>query len=118
MDTEDTKVVSLLQEIVVKLGELSDAWGNGHASASEPTAPAEPLPELLTAEQAWNLCALSKSAWYKARSSGKIPAPVRIGGALRWRRDEMRDWLREGCPPVCRWNWTEGKKMRKNGFSS
>ncbi len=62
-----------------------------------------PEPGLLTAEQAWEFCALSKSAWYKARASGKIPAPVKIGGALRWRLEELRLWIAAGCPPAAKW---------------
>lgn len=58
---------------------------------------------LLTAEQAWTLCGLSKSAWYKYHSAGKIPAPVRIGGALRWRRDELLAWINAGCPSRTKW---------------
>lgn len=66
------------------------------------------LPELLTTEQAHGFCGMSKSAWYKAQSSGKIPPPVRIGTVVRWRREELRDWIRESCPPVSRWKWSSG----------
>lgn len=59
---------------------------------------------LLTAEQSWALCNLGKSAWYKNKSSGKIPAPVKIGGALRWRRDELLAWIAADCPPRVKWD--------------
>ena len=58
---------------------------------------------LLTAAQAWKMCNLSKSAWYKARASNRIPAPVKIGGALRWRRDELKRWIAAGCPTRTAW---------------
>lgn len=58
---------------------------------------------LMTAEQAWRMCNLSKSAWYKARASNRIPAPVKIGGALRWRRDELKRWIAAGCPARTAW---------------
>ncbi len=58
---------------------------------------------LLTAEQAWILCNLSKSAWYKARARGRIPDPVKIGGALRWRREELERWIESGCPTKEAW---------------
>lgn len=70
---------------------------------------------LLTAEQSWMLCGLGKSSWYKNMSAGRIPAPVRIGGALRWRRDELLAWIDAGCPPMTRWNAMAGKK--KSGKS-
>jgi excisionase family DNA binding protein len=31
-------------------------------------------------------------------SSGKLPAPIRIGRCVRWRIDEIRTWLDAGCP--------------------
>ncbi len=61
-------------------------------------------PALLTAEQAWTLCALSKASWYKAKSAGRIPREVRIGGALRWRRDELLRWINAGCPARSVWD--------------
>jgi predicted DNA-binding transcriptional regulator AlpA len=29
---------------------------------------------------------------------GLLPSPVRIGGQERWRVDEVRAWLKAGCP--------------------
>ena len=65
---------------------------------------------LFTAEQAWTFCGLSKSAWYKARSTGRIPGAVKIGGARRWRRDELVDWIAAGCPAKARWDAMRWKK--------
>jgi prophage regulatory protein len=31
-------------------------------------------------------------------SGGKLPPPVRIGGAKRWRKTDIDQWLRLGCP--------------------
>jgi prophage regulatory protein len=36
-------------------------------------------------------------------SSGKLPAPIRIGGRVVWRVDEIREWLEAGAP--CRDEW-------------
>ena len=66
-------------------------------------------PALLTAEQAWTMCNLSKAAWYKHRSAGKIPDAVKIGGALRWRRAELEDWITAGCPNKARWEKIYGQ---------
>lgn len=35
--------------------------------------------------------------------TGKIPRPIKIGGAVRWRLDEIKNWLASGCPD--RKNW-------------
>jgi len=32
--------------------------------------------------------------------SGKMPPPVRIGALVRWRADELRQWIADGCPSV------------------
>lgn len=39
----------------------------------------------------------TRSVW-RLHSSGKILPPVRIGGAVRWRSDELKRWVAEGCP--------------------
>lgn len=31
-------------------------------------------------------------------AAGKLPAPVRVGGSVRWRLDEIRAWLDAGAP--------------------
>jgi predicted DNA-binding transcriptional regulator AlpA len=30
--------------------------------------------------------------------AARMPAPVRLGGLVRWRRQELLDWLAAGCP--------------------
>ena len=35
--------------------------------------------------------------------AGKLPAPVRIGRAVRWRLDELQAWRAAGCPPRDEW---------------
>ena len=31
-------------------------------------------------------------------SSGQIPAPVKIGGSVRWRATDIQAWIELGCP--------------------
>ncbi len=66
---------------------------------------------LLSAKEAWTLCGLSKSSWYKNLALGLIPRPVKIGGALRWRREELLHWIDTGCPARTVWD-TMNKKKR------
>lgn len=63
---------------------------------------------LIPAKEAWALCGLSKAAWYKAHASGKVPRPVKIGGATRWRRDELVRWIEAGCPARDKWDTMNG----------
>jgi len=37
---------------------------------------------------------------------GKLPRPLKIGGAVRWRLDEIRAWLAAGCPNRQEWETT------------
>jgi predicted DNA-binding transcriptional regulator AlpA len=36
-------------------------------------------------------------------AAGRLPAPVRIGGSVRWRLDEIRAWLDAGAPDRATW---------------
>jgi excisionase family DNA binding protein len=37
---------------------------------------------------------------YRLADAGKMPAPVRIGALVRWRRPDLDTWLAAGCPAV------------------
>jgi excisionase family DNA binding protein len=58
------------------------------------------LRELLTAKEAAEVAGVAKRSWWRYVSSGKAPAPVRLGGAVRWRRSELAEWIQAGCPRV------------------
>lgn len=32
--------------------------------------------------------------------AGRCPAPIRLGGLVRWNRKVVQDWIAAGCPPV------------------
>lgn len=44
----------------------------------------------------------TRTVW-RLHSGGRIPAPIRLGGAVRWRRQELIDWIAAGCPARTRW---------------
>jgi excisionase family DNA binding protein len=68
-------------------------------------APAAVLPDalLLTDRQAAALCGLGRSTWHRLRAAGKLPLAVRLGRALRWRRQEIEAWISAGCPDARTW---------------
>lgn len=39
----------------------------------------------------------------KLRARGALPAPLRLGQSVRWRRSEIEGWLAAGAPPQERW---------------
>jgi excisionase family DNA binding protein len=53
---------------------------------------------LADAEEAARVCSISESMLYKLNAAGKMPAPVRIGSLLRWKRRELLEWIEAGCP--------------------
>lgn len=43
-------------------------------------------------------------------SSGRLPKSLRLGRAKRWVVDDIKAWLRAGCPD--RRTWTQQKEVR------
>jgi excisionase family DNA binding protein len=37
---------------------------------------------------------------YRMADAGQMPPPIRLGSLVRWRRQEILDWLAEGAKPV------------------
>jgi len=35
---------------------------------------------------------------YRLADGGQMPRPVRLGNLIRWRRAEVLEWIRSGCP--------------------
>ena len=54
--------------------------------------------QLLTAKELGVLLNLSKRQIFRLNSCGKIPAPIRIGGSVRWAESTIAQWLRAGAP--------------------
>ncbi len=63
---------------------------------SHPSPPAEPL--LIAAADVARLLDVSTRTLWRQLSAGQIPKPVRFGGTVRWRLEEVRQWISEGCP--------------------
>ena len=60
------------------------------------------LPEsiaLLTAKQVTAWLQISQRTLWRMRSAGQLPEPLRLGGTVRWRKEELDAWLAAGCPP-------------------
>jgi predicted DNA-binding transcriptional regulator AlpA len=50
-----------------------------------------------------------RSVW-RDHAANRLPQPVRIGGAVRWRRDEVVRWINAGCPDRQTWERMEASK--------
>jgi len=74
------------------------------AEAPRPGAAGEP-PLLLTAQDLAAKLQVSLRSVRRLDLAGRLPAPVTIGRAVRWRANEIRDWCNAGCPKRNRWTW-------------
>jgi excisionase family DNA binding protein len=54
-------------------------------------------PLLITAKEFSKLLQVSTRTLWRLLSAGKLPKPVRLGGAVRWRLDEIKTWIASGC---------------------
>jgi prophage regulatory protein len=64
-------------------------------------------PVLLTVKEVAEMLGLSERTVYRLADMGKMPRPVKIGAAVRWRRTELDTWIEDGCP-------TSPRKAKKN----
>jgi len=55
---------------------------------------------LITARKLAQLLEVSTRTLWRLRSAGRLPAPVRLGGAVRWRLDEVQEWIAGGCKEI------------------
>lgn len=62
------------------------------------------LPALLTEQEAAEMVGVAYRTWRRWSRSGLAPAPIKIGRgvrpAIRFRRDELVEWIDGGCKPV------------------
>lgn len=69
----------------------------------------EDLPEddtiLLNKNDVAKLLKVSDRTVYEWHTKGEMPKPIKIGGLVRWGRDEIKAWVHEGCPRASEWKW-------------
>lgn len=56
------------------------------------------LRELITANQLADMLSISERTLYRLKSIGQLPEPIVLGGSVRWRLAEVREWIANGCP--------------------
>jgi len=65
--------------------------------------PGREEPLLLRAQELARLLSISLRTLWRLHSAGSLPRPMRLGAAVRWRADEVKQWIAAGCPvpPNC-----------------
>lgn len=59
--------------------------------------------ELLTIPQVALLTGWGESVVRQRDGQGLLPAPLRFGGTIQWNRQELKEWMEQGCPPRQKW---------------
>ena len=55
---------------------------------------------LLSVEGVAELLDISKRHVYRLSDAGKMPRPLKLGGAVRWDRQSLERWIAAGCRPI------------------
>ena len=64
----------------------------------------------ISARQLSQMLGVSLRQVWRLNAAGKLPQPIRLGGSVRWNRDEILRWFRAGCPS--RQTWDATKEVR------
>ena len=67
-------------------------------------------PVFITVDQLATMLQVSSRTVWRMRSGGQVPTPVRICGSVRWRLDDVRAWIAEGCPLLASGKNDAGRK--------
>lgn len=73
-------------------------WTSKHDAAIEVKQNEFPSQLLLSAERVAELLDISTRTLWRLRAAGKLPAPVRLGGSVRWQFETIQTWIEAGCP--------------------
>ena len=91
---------------ILQAAQASNDVARGFADASEPRVgggeidgmPSEA--KLVDANTIAKMLGVSARMVWRLRDSGGIPKPVIIGRLVRWRSEEIEEWIQAGCPAV------------------
>lgn len=62
------------------------------------TLPETVEPLMVDATGVGTMLGLSARTVRRLNSAGALPRPLRCGGSVRWRVQDVRDWVAAGCP--------------------
>ncbi len=54
--------------------------------------------QLISAERLAGMIEVSERTLWRWLSARRVPAPLRVGGTVRWRLQTIKDWIARGCP--------------------
>jgi predicted DNA-binding transcriptional regulator AlpA len=68
------------------------------------------LPALIDVDEVGAITSFCPKTIRRMADSGRLPRPIRLGRAIRWRRDEILRWIEAGCPSRDRWDALNSKR--------
>jgi excisionase family DNA binding protein len=78
-------------------GEGARLRTSQHAAFAGQTPPDDQV-LLIDSKQAAKLLRVSELALWRMHHTGEMPRLVRIGRAVRWSIEALKEWVEEGCP--------------------
>lgn len=58
---------------------------------------------LLSVGEVSKIVGVCERTIWRLKDSGRMPAPVKVGRSVRWRRADIESWIACGCPSANRW---------------
>ena len=69
-----------------------------------------PEPILLDVKQTSAMLGIGRAHLYTLHSGGQLPLPIHLGRRTLWRADELKNWVKAGCPNRKKWMAMKGSK--------
>jgi excisionase family DNA binding protein len=77
---------------------LSKDQFSGGRKMPETANPSQNESILLNVHSVAKLLACSPRHARRLADTGRMPRPVKLGALVRWSRQEIEDWIAQGCP--------------------
>jgi excisionase family DNA binding protein len=90
-----------------------EAPANGTTTEKPTKRESTETPLLIPDIDAARLAGVSRATWHRLRAAGKLPPAVKLGRKVLWRRAEIEEWIRSGCPDAATWRAMEAARSRR-----
>lgn len=58
---------------------------------------------LLKSPEVAKMLGISEQHLFRLNAAKKIPAPIKLGKSIRWRKAELINWISSGAPDLKQW---------------
>ena len=83
------------------------------ASVPSDSPPAlDPTVLLINSKEVARRLSISGRTWYVLVATHHAPQAIRLGKRTLWRVEELEEWVRDGCPPLERWQRIKDLPLR------